>query len=140
MIHTLTQGHLLPMVAPAAILTRIGRIDFDKRPASFFRFARQSVKKSCPRSIGHAFRQAMMMRHALDMQVFHANDPETINDVPTLLMGEIITSEGNAFMDSCDNLAMLATLRSPFGKLSMLALDFGKGFLFLAKKARIDYL
>jgi len=35
------QGHLLPMSTGAACLTRIGRIDFDELPASFFRFAGQ---------------------------------------------------------------------------------------------------
>jgi len=33
------QRHHLPMMAPAAILTRVGRIDCNVFPASLFRFA-----------------------------------------------------------------------------------------------------
>jgi hypothetical protein len=40
----------LPMVTPAAILRRVGRIDFESSSASFFRFAEQLVKKTSSRS------------------------------------------------------------------------------------------
>lgn len=41
MVHTLTQRHLLSVVTPAAILTGVGRVDFDEHSASFFRLARE---------------------------------------------------------------------------------------------------
>src|SRR5438067_8221403 len=100
MIHTLTQEHLLSMMAPAATLRRVGRVDFDSRSASFFRFAEQLVKKSRPRSVMNAFGETMIMGHALDMQVFHTNDSETINELAALLMGEIIPPKSNQLMDT----------------------------------------
>jgi hypothetical protein len=140
MIHTLTQGHFLPMVAPAAILRCVGRVDFDKRSASFFRFARQSVKKSCPRGIMNAFRETMVMRHTVDMQVFHADDAEAINNLPGLLMREVIPSERYPFMHAGNSLAMFPAFRRSLCQFTMLALDTGQGLLFFTKKAGIGYL
>src|SRR2546425_6977855 len=131
------QGHLLSMSTHAACLTRIGRIDFDQLSASFFRFVGQLREKGRPRGICNAFGQTMIMNHPVHMQIFHADHPETVYDLPGLLMREIIPSELDAFMHTRDHLTVLATLRGPLGKLSMLALDFGKGFLFLAEKAGI---
>jgi hypothetical protein len=71
MIHTLTQRHLLPVSTPATGLRRIGRIDFDELPASFFRFARQSLKKSCPRCIVNAFCETMIMNQTVDGQILY---------------------------------------------------------------------
>ncbi len=64
MIGTLTQGHELPVVAPAAILRGVGRIDFDELSASFFRFAGQLRKEGRPRGICNAFGQTMIMQHS----------------------------------------------------------------------------
>src|SRR5947209_20152964 len=98
MIDSLTQGHLLPMMAPAAILRRVGRIHFDELSASFFRFAREFVKELRPRGIGNAFGQAMGMNHAVDAQVFYAHGPELVDDLPGLLMREVVSSEGNTLI------------------------------------------
>src|SRR6266567_1460042 len=140
MIHTLTQGHGLPMVAPAAILRRGGRVHFDKRSASFFRFARQSVKKSCPRCIVDALSQTMIMRHAVDMQIFHTDHPEVVDDLPAFLMGKIVTSELHPFVNPCHNLTMFSPLRCALSKFGVFALHFRQGFLLLAEKARVGYL
>ena len=140
MIHTLTQGHFVPMVTPAAILRCVGRVDFDELSASFFRFARQFLKKPCPRGIMNAFRETMIMGHTVDLQVFHADDTEAIYDLPTLLMREIIPSKRYPFMHTSDNLAMFSALRCPFRKFGVRALDTDQGLLFLAEKAGIRYL
>src|SRR2546425_1375323 len=131
------QGHLLPMSTDAACLTRIGRIDFDQLSASFFRFARELTKERRPRGICNAFRQTMIVNHPVHVQVFHADHPETVYDLPGLLMGEVLPPELDAFMHTRDNLTVLPTLRGTLSKLRMLALDFSKGFLFLAEKAGI---
>jgi len=46
MIDTLRQRHLLPVMAPVAILRGVGRIDFDKLASSFFRFDAQLSKEA----------------------------------------------------------------------------------------------
>src|SRR5438105_10029668 len=135
MIYTRTEGHGLPMVTPAAILGCVGRVDFDTRSASFFRFARQSVKKSCPRGILNAFGETMVMHHPVHLQVFDTDHPETVDDLPTFLMGEVIPSEGDTLMDTSHNLTVLASLGRAFRQLRMLALHFGQGLFFLAEKA-----
>src|SRR5438093_1078122 len=95
-----SERHLLAMSTPAACLRRIGRIDFDERSASFCRFARELGKECRPRGICNAFGKTMIMRHPLNMQVFDTDDAETINDLTAVLMGEVLTSPGNAFMDA----------------------------------------
>jgi hypothetical protein len=137
MIHTRAEGHGLPMVAPAAILRRVGRVDFDTCSASFFRFARQSVKKSCPRGVVNALRQTMIVNHSVHMKVFDTDHTETVDNLPTFLVGEGIPSEGDTLMDTCHNLTVLASLGCAFRKLSMLALYFGQGLFFLAEKAGV---
>src|SRR5947209_6607641 len=140
MIHALREGHLLPMVTPATVLGRIGRIDFDEGSPSFFRFGGQSVKELRPRGVCNAFSKTMVMGHAVDMQVFDRNDTETVYDLPGFLMGKIISPESSPLMHTSNNLAMLTTLGSTLRQFALLALHFGKGFLFLAEKPRMSNL
>ena len=140
MIHPFTQGHLLSMVAPATILTGIGWVDFDSRSSSFFRFGEQLVKKSRPCRVLNAFGKTMVMGHSVDVKVFNTDHIKPINDLAALLVREVITPEGDTLMDSCHNLAVLATLRRTPGQFGVRALHFRKGFLFRAEKARIGYL
>src|SRR2546423_231949 len=129
------QGHDLSMSTPAAYLTRVGRVHFDKLPASFFRFARELSKECRPRGICNAFRKTMIVGHTVDMQVFDTDDPEPINDLTAFLVSEVVTAPSNTFMDSGHNLAMFAPLRSAFLKFGMLALHFCQGLLFFAEEA-----
>src|SRR5437764_2354429 len=131
------QGHLLPMSTLAACLTRIGRVDFDKLPASFFRFARQFPEEFRPRGIFNAFSETMIVNHPVHMQVFHADHTKSIDNLAAFLVGEVITSELDTFMHTCYNLTVLASLRCAFNQFGVFALDFGQGFLFLTEKARI---
>src|ERR1700694_3632815 len=137
MIGTLTEGHLLPVVTPTAILRRVGRVDFDTRSASFFRFARQSVKKSCPRGILNAFGETMVMHHPVHVQVFDTDHTETIDDLPTFLVGEVIPSEGDTLMHTCHNLTVFASLPRTFRQLGVLTLYFGQSLFLLAEKAGV---
>lgn len=128
------------MMTPAAILTRIGGVDLDELTPSFFRFGTQLGEKGRPCHITDTLGQTMVVDHAVDRQIFHGNDPVSVNDLSGLLMGEILSLERDTFMDSRHHLAMLATLRRACGKFRVLALHFGKGLLFLAKKARVRNL
>src|SRR5438874_1493753 len=98
------QGHLLALSTLATCLTRIGRIDFDQLPTSFFRFVGQLTKEGRPRGIDNAFGKTMIMRHAVDVQVFDADDTEAINDLSAFLMGEVLPSERYPFMHPCHDL------------------------------------
>src|SRR6266699_2296654 len=128
------------MSTPAAGLTAISRIDSNVCPASFFRFAGQFAEKFRPTGVMNAFREAMIMSHAVDMQVFHTDDPKGIDDLPALLMGEVVTPEGYSFMHSSYSFTVLTPFWCTFRKLTMLPLDFGQGFLFLTEKAGVRYL
>ena len=140
MIRSLTQRHLLPVVTPAAILTGVGRIDFDQLSASFFRFAGQFAEEFRPRGICNAFCKAMVMGHAVHVKVFYRNHPETVDDLPRRLVSEVVTSERNPFMDSCDGLTVCASLRSTRRERAMPTINFGKGLFLFPEKARVRNL
>src|SRR6266566_1759365 len=86
--YALTERHLLPMSTLAACLTRIGRVDFGKLASSFFRFGVQLSQECRPRGVCNAFGKTMVMGHAVDREVFHADDPIGIDDFAAFLMGE----------------------------------------------------
>src|SRR5437016_4382557 len=134
------QGHRLPMSTPAAGLTGRGRIDSNVCPASFFRFAGQFAEKFRPTGIMNALRKTMVMGHAVDMQVFHTDDPMGIDDLAAFLMGEVVTSPCNALMHTSHGFTVLMTFWCILGKLTLLALDFGEGLLFLTKETGVVYL
>src|SRR5260221_58943 len=107
MIHTLTKRHLLPMMTTAAILARISWIHFDSYSSSFFRFGEQLVKKFRPRSVCNALGKTMVMHHPIDGQVFYTDDTKCINDLTAFLMGEVVTSKGDALMHTRNDFTML---------------------------------
>jgi len=128
------------MSTPATCLTRIGGIDFDSYSSSFFRFGEQLSKECRPRGICNAFGKTVVVNHAVHLEVFYTDDPIGIDNLTTILMGEVLSSEANPLMDAGNNLAMLASLGSTLGKFGVLTLDLGKGLFFLAKEARVLYL
>ncbi len=134
------QGHLMPITTHAASLTRIGWIDFDKRSASFFRFARELTKEGRPRGIGNTFGETVVMHHAVHAQILDRYHAKSLDDGTRLLMGEVLSSEGDPLMNTCHDLAVLTPLGCPFGKPSMLALHPRQSLFLLTEKARVGYL
>src|SRR5229473_992309 len=139
MIRSLTQRHLLPVVTPAAILTGVGRIHLHQLPTSFFRFVGQFAEEFRPRGICNTFCKAMVKGHALHVQVFNADYPETVDNTAGLLVSEIVAPKLDTLMHPRNDFAMFPPLRRTFGKLRVLALDFRQSLLFLAEKAGIGY-
>src|SRR5437879_9712820 len=107
MIGSLTERHVLPVMASATILTGIGRIHFDSRSASFFRFAEQLVKKTRPRGVCNALSKTMVVHHPVDMQVFHTDDAEMVHDFPAFLMSEVVTPKSDTLIHTRHSFAML---------------------------------
>jgi hypothetical protein len=134
------QRHLLPVSTPAAILRCIGRVDFDKLASSFFRFGAQLGKECRPRGICNAFRQTMVMDHAIDAEVFYTDDPKAINNLTAVLVCEVLPSPSGTFMHTSYSPPVLTSLRRAFGKFAMLALDFCQGLFFPAKEPGIGNL
>ena len=122
------------MSTPAACLARIGRIDFDERSASFFRFARELAKECRPRGIRNAFSKTMGMDHAIDAEVLHADHTEAIDDLAAVLMGEVVTPEADTLMDTSHHLTMCVAFRCPFRKFGVLALHLCQCLSSLRKK------
>ena len=133
----LREGHLLAMSTGATGLTRIGRIDFDKLSASLFRFARELTQEGRPRGICNAFRQTMIMGHAIDHQVLNGYHAVAIDDLAAFLVREVVAPELDPLMHPRHSFAVRAALRRALCQLRMLALDFCQRLFFLAEKARV---
>src|SRR2546421_1447939 len=138
--YTDIQGHLLSMSTGATCLTRIGWIDFDQLPASFFRFAGQFAEELRPRGICNALRKTMVMGHSVNMEVFNRNHTETVYDLPTFLVREVIPSKLDTLVNPCYYLTVLATFRGTLRQLTMFTLHFRQSLFFFAEKAGIGYL
>jgi hypothetical protein len=80
------------------------------------------------------------MGHTIHVQVFNADDTETVDDLPGFLVSEVVTTELDTLVDTRHNLTMFPPLGRTFGKFAMLALDFRQGLLFLTEKAGIGNL
>src|SRR5205085_4756436 len=81
--------------------------------------------------------QTMIMGHTVDLQVFYTDDPIRVDDVPALLMGEVLAFPCDAFMHAGNNFAVLAAFRRILSELGVLALHLCQDFLFFAEKARV---
>jgi hypothetical protein len=137
MIGSLTQWHDLPMMTPAALLRRVGRIDFDELASSFFRFGAQLGKEGRPTRIMNALGQTMVMNHAVHLQIFHTDHAVALDDLAACLMGEILTAELDPFMNTGNGLAVFASFWRPLCQFGMLALHLCQCLLFRAEKVRI---
>src|SRR5690242_9899452 len=96
------EGKLVKQAIPtlAASLRSVGRIDSDEGVASLYRFATHHAEKARPSRVHNTFRKTMIFIHAVDMQVFNRDKAISINNLSTLLVGEIGTFETDAFMYS----------------------------------------
>jgi uncharacterized membrane protein len=137
MIGSFSKRHDLPVVTPAAILRCVGRVYSYILPASFLRFAGQFAEELRPRSVMNALRKTVVVGHAVDMQVFHADDPAAIYKMAALLVREVVSSPGDPLMDTGNCLAMLEPLWCAFRQLRVLALYLSQRPFFLAKEAGV---
>ncbi len=137
MIGSFTQGLFLPMMTPATILRRMGRVDFEERSASFFRFARKVLKELRPRRVRNTFCQTLIVDHPIHVQIFNTDGPERVDHLATVLMREVVASPFGSFMHTSDHFAMRAPLFRAFLQSAMLALHFCQCLFFFAQGTRV---
>jgi len=64
------QGHLLPIAAVAASLTRVSGVHSFKRPASVLSFAFRYCEKLAPCHVKNGLRKTVVLHHPANLQVF----------------------------------------------------------------------
>jgi hypothetical protein len=79
----------------------------------------------------------MVLGQTVDMKVFDTDHTETIDDLPTFLVSEVIPSEGDTLVDTSHNLTVFASLPRTFRQLGVLTLYFGQSLFLLAEKAGV---
>ncbi len=107
------------------VLRGIGRIHPYQDPPGPFCLEGKVVSELRPSRIVDTLSQTTVMHHSIDRQVFYGDNSVSIYNLSAMLVGEVLASISNAFMDSCGNL------------LFLLALRFRKGFLVGTKKAGV---
>jgi len=139
--YPLREGHLVPVSTLATGLARIGRVNFHQSSASFFRFARHLREKRRPGGVCNTLSKTMIMDHAIDVEILNTDHAKGIDNLSALLVGEILSTPRDTFINTSNRLAVLTAFRRTFGEFGVFALDFCQGFLFHTKETRIfDFL
>src|SRR5690242_8661084 len=99
------------MATRRAILTGIRGIHRHKLATGPCCLVRQQGGELTPRRIMDAFREAMVVRHPVDREVFDRNQIKAVNDTAALLVSEIAAPPGNPFMDTGYHLAAFGAFR-----------------------------
>jgi hypothetical protein len=82
-----------------AILTRVGRVDLDDGSTSFFRFVDREDPDQTPGSVRNAFRQAMVLDHALDVEFLKHDNATAVHESSTDSVSEIQSTVSDALVD-----------------------------------------
>ncbi len=119
---TLRQRFLLAMPTALTVLTRVRRMDRDKRSTGPCCLVGHEGRELGPRRIQDAFGEAVMVHHLIDGQIFHGNDSESVDDATALLMREVGASVADALMDPADDLPASPAFRRARDRRRQLAL------------------
>ncbi len=131
------QGYFLPMSTLAARLRCVGRVDFDKRSASFFRFAGQLSKERRPGRVTYAFRKTMVMNHSVHVEILNTNEAKLIDNLARVLVCEVLASPPCTFMYAGNGLTVLLPLTASLDQFRVLALDFRQSLFGFSEETRV---
>src|SRR6476660_914037 len=129
------------MATARAILTGVGGIHRHKLSTGAYCLVRKEAGELTPRGVMNALGKTVGVHHAIDRQILHRDEIKRIDDATTVLMGEITTPPGNAFMDSRDYLPVFGALRRAFLQRTVRALRLRQRLFLAAKEVGIgDFL
>ena len=128
--------HWLPMSTGATGLTRVGRVDSDELVTSLCRFVTQLIKERRPRRVLNAFRQTMIVYHPVDVEVFHCDETELVNDPTGMLVSEVLAFPFGTLMHPSNDFPFMVSLTGALLSFGEVTLGFGQSLLFVAKKSR----
>src|SRR6476660_3776555 len=120
------------MATARAILTGVGGIHRHKLPTGPYCLVRKEAGELTPRGVMNALGQTVGVHHAIDRQILHRDQIKRVDDTMTVLMGEITTPPGNAFMDPRDHLPVFGALRRALLQLTVRALYLRQRLLLAA--------
>ncbi len=133
---TVGKSKFLPVSTFVAILSCVGRVNFDQLPTGTFSLVRKHGEEPRPGRICNAFSQTMVMNHAIDAQIFNANNSIVIDNLTRFLMRKVISLESNSLMNAGNDFAPLGNFGSAFSRPTQFSLGFSQSFLLFPEKAR----
>ena len=106
MIDPIRKGQVgFPMPTARAISRRIRGIHGNKLPAGPYCLAGDQLRKLAPRHVVDALGKAMMLHPVRNRQIFEGDEIPGMDDLPALLMREIVTTPGDPLLRPRDHLA-----------------------------------
>src|SRR5665213_479012 len=106
-IGTLGKGQLVSMPAPTTGLTRVCGIHRHEPTTGTCCLVRQIRAELAPRGITDALGQTVMVDHPVNLQVFDTDDLEAVDDLPAVLMGEVLAPIGDPLVNPSYHLPAL---------------------------------
>lgn len=128
------------MAASRAILRRVCGVHKYHFSTSVFCFVRKALRELRPCRIGNTFSKAVIMNHAIHIQVFNGDYAKPVYEFPTRLMREIIAAIRNALMNTSDRFTPILSFRRPLFFFRHAPLRFSQRFFIGSKKPWIGNL
>jgi len=129
-VDPLRKRHLLAVSAAVTLLRGVGGVDLHDSSTGAFSLEEEKCEEQRPTGVGDGLGKAMVVNHPVHFQVFDGDEPEPVNDSPGGLIGEVVASERNPFVNPGNGLASLPPFRCPFLGLGELPLHL-RQFLFI---------
>ena len=123
--------------ALAANLAGVLRVNCRELAVSVYRFTRKCLSELIPRDIRDGFRQKTVFHHFFNIQLLNADYAEAVDNLPGLLMDEVMPPVGDSFVNADNNLFNLLPFKRLFLLFGQFSLSLGKCPLIRLKKTRI---
>src|SRR5262245_61713950 len=95
------------MSTARAVLTRVRGVHSHDSPTGPCCLMREQVCELTPRRVVNTLGETVIMHHPIDRQILDSDHIKPVHDATAVLMGEVTPAPGDAFIDSCHDLAPL---------------------------------
>ena len=130
------QGFCLPVSTRAAILRGIGRVHRNELTTGTRCLVRQRAEEPRPGRVVDTFREAMVMNHAVRMQVLDGDHRILFNDTVAVLMNEVLAFIRDTLMHPGDDFPAFLVLGCPLFRFGKAALRLRQFLLFQSNSPR----
>ncbi len=111
LVDALGERHFLAMPTSAAILARVGRVHHYISSPGACSLIRQTGGEHRPCGGADALGETMVVEHVINGQILNRDSAMLVDDLPALLVREVLAAVGDALMDARHHLPTLAAFR-----------------------------
>jgi hypothetical protein len=136
-VHSLGQCFIHQRSTSGTDLAGVARVNQYHNPTSTLSLVGCVLHQLVPRSIVNRLSKAMVFHHLLDIEVFKSNNPKSLNQLATFLMGKVLPLPGNSLMHFGNNLAAFTSAYGSLFLFRQATLSFLKFFLLFFEKSGV---